>query len=270
MRFAEAAAQFIWNDVAPFWALALVFHVFERALPAERGQPWQRMLFNLLWLPLFSATTAITVGLLSRYVTSHFAFGPLYIAGRPDSLWGTAWRFLAYLLVWDFFNYWFHRVQHMNAWMWTSHKLHHTELSLNASSSFRVHWLTPVLGVFLLTLPMGLLVDFSQGFVGFGLVYMALIMFTHANVRLELGPLTPWVCGPQQHRIHHSIRPEHHNKNFAAFFPIWDILFGTYHQPKAGEWPATGVADEPESRSLVAAWFQPFTDAWQLARRSAR
>jgi sterol desaturase/sphingolipid hydroxylase (fatty acid hydroxylase superfamily) len=59
----------------------------------------------------------------------------------------------------------------------------------------------------------------------------------HANLKLSLGPLSWLVDGPQVHRIHHSQLPQHFDRNFAAFFPIWDVLFGTYYHPARGEFP---------------------------------
>jgi sterol desaturase/sphingolipid hydroxylase (fatty acid hydroxylase superfamily) len=71
--------------------------------------------------------------------------------------------------------------------------------------------------------------------------YMASAFFNHANIRLRLGPLTPILCGPQYHRIHHSRLPEHQDKNFAALFPVIDMMFGTYHRPSRDEFPPTGL-----------------------------
>ena len=33
---------------------------------------------------------------------------------------------------------------------------------------------------------------------------------------------------PSLHWIHHSINPEHHDKNLGFVFPFWDKIFGTY------------------------------------------
>ena len=68
-------------------------------------------------------------------------------------------------------------------------------------------------------------------------------IFTHMNLRLEMGPLTSVLAGPQVHRIHHSNQPIHQDKNFAAYFPVWDIMFGTYHKPARGEFPDCGTVD---------------------------
>ena len=43
------------------------------------------------------------------------------------------------------------------------------------------------------------------------------------------------------HRIHHSREIAHRDKNFAVYFPIWDVLFGTYYAPAREEFPATGI-----------------------------
>ena len=40
------------------------------------------------------------------------------------------------------------------------------------------------------------------------------------------------------------IEPQHKDRNFAAFFPIWDILFRTFYFPKRDEFPDTGIVDE--------------------------
>ncbi len=84
--------------------------------------------------------------------------------------------------------------------------------------------------------------------------------FIHMNLKLELGVLTRLITGPQLHRIHHSILVQHKNKNFSAYFPIWDILFETYHSPQKGEFPATGLISSNEktpSISIVNAFLWP-------------
>ena len=84
----------------------------------------------------------------------------------------------------------------------------------------------------------------------------------HMNFRLDLGRLSLMLVGPQAHRIHHSILERHRDKNFAAFFPVWDILFGTFYRPKAGEYPPTGVYGVPSDASMKDILFGPFV-AWK-------
>ncbi|MGH6982521.1 MAG: sterol desaturase family protein, partial [Stellaceae bacterium] len=71
--------------------------------------------------------------------------------------------------------------------------------------------------------------------------YLAYGFFVHANLRLDLGRLTPVIVGPQYHRIHHSLVPRHFHRNFAVVFPAIDMIFGTYYRPRPGEFPETGL-----------------------------
>ena len=36
---------------------------------------------------------------------------------------------------------------------------------------------------------------------------------------------------PRLHAVHHAMNREYVDKNFSAWFCIWDRLFGTYQQP---------------------------------------
>ena len=66
-------------------------------------------------------------------------------------------------------------------------------------------------------------------------------------------------CGgcPNYHRVHHSLTPEHIDRNFVNWFPIWDIIFGTAVAPRWRELPSTGVAGISVG-SLRQAYLLPF------------
>jgi sterol desaturase/sphingolipid hydroxylase (fatty acid hydroxylase superfamily) len=144
--------------------------------------------------------------------------------------------------IFDFFYYWFHRLQHIWAPLWAVHRLHHSDRAVNVTTSLRHHWLEEPLRAVLIIFPMALLVKISP--VEAGVISAAMAQwgyFIHANTRISLGPLTLLITGPQAHRVHHSLERHHLNKNFAAFLPLWDWLFGTYAKPSG--WPCTGLAD---------------------------
>lgn len=152
----------------------------------------------------------------------------------------------------DFFFYWYHRWTHENAFLWQHHKMHHTDRELEAISTARQNWMEAVFNSFFITAPMILLfkVDphdqWSTGILA-GLTASFLtnvLTLSHMNVRWQVGWLSRFWCSPQIHRIHHSLEPQHINKNYAFVFPMWDVLFGTYCHPKKDEFPATGVAGE--------------------------
>lgn len=187
------------------------------------------------------------------------------------------------LLVIDFGYYWFHRLQHAWPALWEQHKLHHSDAHLSVATSYRHHWLEDALRAFIVTLPMGLVFNFTP----VQIAWLAYVVpqfghFIHANLRIGFGPLSPLLVSPQLHRIHHSIEPGHRDKNFAAFFPLWDIVFGTYYRPARGEFPETGVPGEASAvtwREMLVGPFSAWTArarsfsgaAWRIARsRSAR
>jgi sterol desaturase/sphingolipid hydroxylase (fatty acid hydroxylase superfamily) len=54
---------------------------------------------------------------------------------------------------------------------------------------------------------------------------------------------------------------EHHNCNFNQFFPVFDVLFGTYRRPRHDEYPPTGLVDGDAplklSNMLLWPWRRP-------------
>jgi sterol desaturase/sphingolipid hydroxylase (fatty acid hydroxylase superfamily) len=84
-------------------------------------------------------------------------------------------------------------------------------------------------------------------------VFMFGNYFAHLNLRVDLGRYVTWVNNPQYHRLHHSSRAEHFDHNFTQLLPLWDHLFGTLWVPAKHEWPATGLDDGTQPRSLLGA-----------------
>lgn len=247
--------QFQWICVIYCAGLAI-----ESLRPAQALQPLRHIGFNIAYTALFLLATALLLPPLQALTRPWIArFGLALPVAFPDGLAGQVLQVLAYLFIMDFFYYWFHRAQHVLPWFWAQHKIHHSEVSLNVTSGNRHHWLEEPLRLFLIWLPIGLL--FQQKPVTIAWLWSGFLLwgyFIHMNLRLPLGPLTPVFGGPQLHRIHHSNRPEHFDKNFAAFFPVIDIAFGTYCRPDRHTWPTTGLADGEDLNGLLRASLAPF------------
>ncbi len=249
------------------------FLVVERLRPAQRHQPMRDWWFNiryqafsyyLVLLFVYPAVMAATVGALRAAHPGWFGLVPV------DGHVGAVAAMLLFFFIYDFFYYWFHRWQHTLPWLWQQHKLHHSEESLNASSAMRHHWLEEILRIAFIALPMSIAFDLSPqmaGWLGAVLVYWP--YFIHVNTRLPMGPLTRVLVGPQVHRIHHSIEPRHLDRNFAAVFPLWDLLFGTFVAPRPGEYPATGLHSGERVTTFWQANLLPFR-GWQALWRARR
>jgi sterol desaturase/sphingolipid hydroxylase (fatty acid hydroxylase superfamily) len=245
--------------------------VIERLWPAQRAQPWSNIGFNLGYVVFIVVLNSVLIPPLMAWLQPLVKAHGLHVAvAFPDSLAGQVLQALAFFAIFDFFYYWFHRAQHTVPGAWPLHKLHHSEQSLNVTTTLRHHWLEDPLRIWLVLLPIGLVFDQKPVTVAWLATLMMLLgYFVHANVRLPLGPFTPLFAGPQWHRLHHSIEPQHRDRNFAAFFPVYDIVFGTYSRPGASEYPATGLHSLEDLNHPLRATLSPFRD-WWLALRDRR
>jgi sterol desaturase/sphingolipid hydroxylase (fatty acid hydroxylase superfamily) len=252
--------------IAAVFAVAMVF---ERLRPAERGQPFARLRFNLVaGVVLFTLSSAL-VALLHPVIAPLISppVGQRLRLEMPDGVWGSIAQVLVFFLIYDFFYYWWHRAQHELAWLWPQHELHHSDTALNISTSLRHHWLEDPLRVFFQAAPLGFLFYFKPASIPWIATAFGLWpFFIHMNVRLPMGWLTPVLAGPQYHRIHHSIEAAHWNRNYAAYFPLWDLVFGTAYLPKAGEYPRTGIP-KGEPAGLAEALTGPFLEWRRMLRR---
>lgn len=269
----EYFTQALQNSWAVFQYVCVVYCVclaMETLLPAEQNQPLRRVGFNIAWTALFLlATNLLTPPFRELIKPLVSKFGLAAAFPFPDSALGQLGTVLAFFFIVDFLYYWLHRSQHAFGWLWAQHRIHHSEYALNATTSNRHHWTEEPLRVFAIWLPFGLV--FQQPAMGGWLwsVFLLWGYFIHMNIRMPLGPLTPVISGPQLHRIHHSTQPEHLDRNFAAFFPVFDVLFGTYYAPRRGEYPATGLVDGEDLNGLVRASLAPFPGLRKLVRRRA-
>lgn len=251
--------------------VALAFAVLEHLRPIEPDQPRRRWIFNIAYTPFILALAIVAMVLLGPV----FAFVDRLVEGGvlPDFGGGGAGIpaqilfALLYAFAVDFIQYWVHRMQHKLPILWATHRFHHDETALNAAAQGRVH-VTSFLLMTILHLPVILLFGSrAPHFVATFLMFTLWGFVSHANVRIGFGRLTPVLLGPQLHRIHHSRLPEHRDRNFAGYFPVIDMMFGTYLRPAPGEYPPTGIGQTAGS-SIREATIEPFV-AWAAMLRRA-
>jgi len=215
--------------------------VLEKIRPIEEKQPFAGIVFNLFIALALTASIQTTMRLLAAALPP-MPFHPLLTIAPPTTWQGKIGCEILVLFIYDFFAYWLHRVEHSVPFLWQMHKMHHQEEHMNVTTTNRHHPLEAVLRVPFIMLPMVTLFDLPFAPLAFGIsLGMILPSFSHMNLKLDLGRLTPVFIGPQLHRLHHSSQAKHFNRNFANIFPLWDILFGTYLAPVKGEFPSTGL-----------------------------
>jgi sterol desaturase/sphingolipid hydroxylase (fatty acid hydroxylase superfamily) len=135
----------------------------------------------------------------------------------------------------DFVQYWLHRLFHAEP-LWPFHAVHHSPVDLDWTATYRIH---PVNFVVYSAGALALvrLIGFSPAaFVIIGPFNLVIGSLVHANLNWTFGPFRYVLASPVYHRWHHVNDPRYYNRNFAPTFPVFDLMFGTFHMPK-GELP---------------------------------
>ncbi|MGC4033425.1 MAG: sterol desaturase family protein [Tepidisphaeraceae bacterium] len=132
-------------------------------------------------------------------------------------------------LINTFVAYWHHRIMHTK-WMWELHKVHHAAEEMNVVTPLRNHPIDHIIGSLMNAVPVALL-GAKPGVVMF---YYAINMVYQSLVHSEIVLKGRWWdkiwITPAAHRVHHSNRVEHFDRNF-GIVTFWDKLFGTYMTP---------------------------------------
>ncbi|MCF6301432.1 MAG: sterol desaturase family protein [Proteobacteria bacterium] len=240
------------------YAVGLLIEYFA---PAEKNQASENIRFNIVYTVFFITVNTFLFGFLIQIKSPLVEFfgGPFFALSFDASIGSQVLHVFSFLFIFDFFYYWFHRFQHKSTLLWAQHQFHHADTALNITTGNRHHWLEDSLRIFIILIPMSVLFSFKSEHTG--LIWSGFMLwgyFIHLNLKLDLRWLTPVFGGPQLHRIHHSNLKPHLDKNFAAFFPIYDIVFGSFYWPKKDEYPTTGLYDGLDMNSLSSANFYPF------------
>jgi sterol desaturase/sphingolipid hydroxylase (fatty acid hydroxylase superfamily) len=249
--------------------MLLVIGLFELIFPATKI-PARHYAFNFSYgflTALINAITAPLIGTMLAFVIQKF--GPGLINLSAFGLSGVSGALVAILVssvIFDFFAYWQHRLEHASPVLWQEHLIHHSDEYMNVTSAGRQHFLDTFLLPIFVTIPMAVLFKLPPVEIGgLSLVPIVWIYFVHANLNIGFGPLWWLLVSPNYHRIHHSLERQHIDRNFCNWFPIWDILFGTAVRPRANECPATGV-DGVTLKSVPQGILFPFQSWLKMIR----
>jgi len=167
-------------------------------------------------------------------------------------------QMLIFLIGEDIILYWTHRLFHGEK-MWKYHAVHHSSEELEWISAARFHPINLFLGTVFADVVLLVAGISPNVFVVLGPLTVAHSAFVHANLDWTLGPFKYVIAGPVFHRWHHTAADRGGEKNFAATFPILDVIFGTFYMPE-GELPDNyGIADRTFPTSFTGQLAHPFT-----------
>ena len=252
---------------AGFVILSVVFFVLQKISPSVKGQRTFRRgfvtdLFYWVVTPLVTrAVTPVAVGiaLIPIAIASGVELKDLktLAQGRGDLALQPLWlQAVQIFVIGDFIGYWQHRWFH-GGWRWKFHAVHHSSQDLDWLSSVRLHPVNDMLTKVIQAVPIVAL-GYNVGAVALYSVFTTIYAITlHANLNWSFGPFRYVVASPVFHRWHHTCEEEGLDRNFAGFFPVWDLMFGTFYMPQ-GRQPEQFGTSEPVPGGLIGQMLYPF------------
>lgn len=184
---------------------------------------------------LADSLSSLSQGLMSLAVaavtplfqTGLYAWTLPHVALLPASTWSGWWAWAAAILVYDFCDYWLHRVSHESAIFWAAHAVHHQSERFNLTTALRQESFYAVMGAPFF-LPMALLGMPLDLYLGAGLFVLLYQFWIHTELIGKLGWLDRVVSTPSNHRVHHAVNAGYLDKNYGAVLVIWDRMFGSF------------------------------------------
>jgi len=203
-----------WPHVTSWWLRAVALNGVQAAMVFIAGMTWDR------WLQGVSLWNAEN-----------------YFGQTGGAVFG-------YLVI-TFIYYWWHRARHEVPFLWRwFHQVHHSPQRLEVITSFYKHPMEIVVNSMLSSTILYVLCGLSIEAAVLAILLTGLAeLFYHWNVK------TPHWLGyiiqrPESHCVHHQMG--WHAQNYSDL-PVWDMLFGTFHNPRTFE-QACGFSDDRELR----------------------
>lgn len=214
-----------------------VFMTLERWIPyAEvsgyrKTQRWH----NLGNLAVSFGFNALLSGVIAYSITTatNNKFGLMHLLHLPPLVMLINGIFLC-----DLNGYVAHRLYHKVPVFWRFHKVHHSDVELDASSTLRLHPFEFIFQAITQATILPLLGVSNASFVIYVAISMPLFMINHSNIKYPAW-YEKYVCllfvTPNWHRVHHSSFQPETDSNFADVFTLWDRIFSTRKEQKPEE-----------------------------------
>ncbi|WP_241233474.1 sterol desaturase family protein [Altericroceibacterium xinjiangense] len=235
----------------------------------ERHPGWRmnrREFFTDLFYVVLSATVI-------SWLTQHLAEDPLTAAKAWLGI-NTEWamhlpwlvQVALVIFVFEFGQYWMHRLMHNSYPLWLTHAPHHHITQLNAAKGA----VGNPIELFLISLSVIALFDLEKTAIFAAFNTLGVIAtFAHANVRSDPPRWYSFFFTTiRHHSLHHSTDYESTRCNYGNSLILLDRIFGTYRD---GEASVVGQDD----RRRLSIWeqtmfpFQPIVDAMKARRAKA-
>ena len=188
---------------------------------------------------------------------------------------------ITYFVLDDLTKFITHALMHRIPVLWEIHKTHHSARKLTPITIFRTHPLEGVIFVIRSALTQGVVIALFYYIYGDDITFITILganlmsFWFHllgSNLRHSHIWINYWnwlekiFISPAQHQIHHSIKKEHHNKNFGVTFAIWDYVCGTLCTSKDNVVSKFGIAENEHKyeHNILYLYISPFIGIYKI------
>jgi len=210
---------------------------------------------NLVFFALLSFATAFVFGTIEQHQLGLFNFSSL----------PTFVRIAFFIILFDLWMYFWHRLVHRSAFLWRFHRMHHSDPNMDASTALRFHPGEIVFSTILRWAIFLILGVTAIDLLIYETIMLPIIFFHHSNFYLPEKPdkilrriiVTPWM-----HWVHHSHVFEETNSNYGTIFSWWDRLFATFRLRRDPEKIHYGLDEiqAPHWQTVVGMLKTPFVN----------
>lgn len=211
--------------------LLAVFFTLEQvsATPFSFKQRGKHLFQNLLFQIVLTLLNLffVSIQVYSIEWLNSNEIGILYLVELPFWI-----KLFLGVVLYDFTTYWIHRASHKIPLLWRLHRVHHSDTTMDSSTTFRFHPLELILiyqtGNILTAGIFG--TDLTSMAVYYIIIYIFFFL-EHSNLNYP-----KWLNNsfglifvmPDHHRVHHHQEQFYTDSNFADIFIVWDRIFGTF------------------------------------------
>jgi len=168
------------------------------------------------------------------------------------------------LLIFDCWQYWWHRLNHRIEFFWRFHAVHHSDAAMDASSALRFHSVEILYSSAVRVLILPLIGLSIQQLMIYELILLPIILFQHSNIALPEWldkRLRVVIVTPRIHWVHHSSVKQETDSNYASLLSVWDRIFGSFRlrdEPRDIVFGLGAKFDSSEWNSISGMLKQPF------------
>ena len=261
--FSAIIISILWLCIVKKNTLTQCFHkIFDKKIFLSKSAIADYFLFiiNIIIMmflsPILISQLAIAAIVFEYLHTQTFL---MPINANLQYLWLIPYFFtISYFVLDDLTKFITHALMHKIPILWEIHKTHHSARTLTPITIFRTHPLEGVIFVVRSALTQGIVIALFYYVYGNNITFITILganllsFWFHllgSNLRHSHIWINYWdwlekiFISPAQHQIHHSIKKEHHDKNFGVTFAIWDYIFGTLCTSKDNHVSKFGITE---------------------------